>query len=283
MSGINCSTTAVAVCPKTYQDPSDTQAVAARLSIAERCAECRKAKTNLLAAIELLAEVPLANDHEIRGQFGNPVDACLYVERVFWQRFVEDTGVKSMMSIKKREELDRQLYPEKSRRYHDESAALPPFEEAQVYAFFDAICGGAGDMIKEAIREVFEWLRPTGKHYKTNDEFMIGRKVILSYMAEHYTGVNYNRRAQVDALGNVLYMLDGKGVRKHPDTLSNAISTAWRTSDTYEDEYLIAKKFANQNAHITFKRPDLIAQINASSGDLWLQQEAKQKSRGFSH
>lgn len=283
MSGINVSTTAVAVCPATYRDPSDTTAVAARLSIAERCAQCRKAKESLLAAIALLADVPLANDHEIRSQFGNPVDACLYVERVFWQRFVEDTGVKSMMSIKKREELDRQLYPDRCRRFHDQSAALPPFEEAQVYAFFDAICRGAGDMIKDAIREVFEWLRPANRHYKTNDDFMIGRKVILSYMAEHYTGVNYHRRAEVDALGNVLHMLDGRGVRKHPDTLSNAISNAWRNGDTFEDEYLIAKKFANQNAHLTFKRPDLIAQINASSGELWLQQEAKQQSRGFSH
>jgi hypothetical protein len=283
MSGISAGTTAVAVCPKTYQDPSDTKAVAARLSIAERCQQCRKAKENLLAAIELLADVPLHADHEIRNQFSHPVDACLYVGRVYWQKFVEDTGVKSMMSIKKREELDRQLYPDRCRSYHDESAKLPPFEEAQVYAFFDSICGGAGEMIKEAIREVFEWLRPSHKHYKTNDEFQIGRKVILGYMAEHYTGVAYRRRAEVDALGNVLYMLDGKGVRKHPDTLSNAISNAWRTSDTYEDEYLIAKRFANQNAHITFKRPDLIAQINASSGELWLRQQTEQKSRGFSH
>lgn len=283
MTAIDITTTAVAVCPATYKDPADTTAIAARLSIAERCEQCRKAKTNLLAAIELLADVPLDNDHAIRSQFGNPVDACLYVERVFWQRFVEDTGVKSMMSIKKREELDRQLYPDRCRSFHDQSAALPPFEESQVYAFFDAICGNMGNMIKEAIREVFEWLRPDNRNYKTNDDFMIGRKVILSYMAEHYTGVSYHRRAHVDALGNVLFMLDGRGVRKHPDTLSNAMSLAWKDGDTFEDEYLIAKKFANQNAHITFKRPDLIAQINASSGELWLQQQSKQKSRGFSH
>jgi len=265
--------------PERAGESAENTDIALRLSIAERVQRCTRQKESLLKAIELLQDVPTEHRHELN----NPESGCLHIERVAWQELVDATGIKSAMSVKSREKLDNQLF--KQNRYTEEPP-LPPFTEASVFGFLDNIYSDMPQMIQDAVAEVFDWLRPSSRHYKTNDEFMIGDKVILSWLVEsnyrHGFRVNYHRVAHVDALGNVLSMLDGKGVTKHPHTLSNKINTAWADSDTYSDEYLIAKGFKNNNAHIRFLRPDLIAQINQTAGPLWLRRESQQ-SRGFSH
>ncbi|MEI7903411.1 MAG: hypothetical protein WCK89_24490, partial [bacterium] len=86
---ISCNTEALAIPAKTYRDPSETTAIAARLSISERVADCRQKKENLLAAIALLKDVPLEDAYQVQCHFDHPEAACLYVDRTYWQRFVE--------------------------------------------------------------------------------------------------------------------------------------------------------------------------------------------------
>ena len=162
-----------------------------------------------------------------------------------------------------------------------------------------AVALGIPRMIHEAVREVFKWLTP-GQRWtgcKTSNEFKIGQKVIVTYTAEsNYSRgfrVNYHRKANVDALGNVLAMLDGKGVRKRnraetddpklAGSYADAWSGAWGKPEAYEDDYLTAKAFANNKVHITFKRMDLVAQINQAGNEPELPDPARAKSRGFSH
>jgi hypothetical protein len=105
--------------------------------------------------------------------------------------------------------------------------------------------------------------------------------------------VNYDRRAQVDALGNALFMLDGKGVRKGGaekeddrklvGSYASAWDFDWGKGLIYEDAYLTAKPFQNGKVHITFKRDDLVAQINQAGADMILQQTGREETRGFSH
>ena len=265
--------------PTKNGEAEDNTEIALRLSIAERVQRCTRQKENLLKAIELLQDVPTEERHNL----DNPESGCLFIEQKAWRELVEATGIASAMSVKSREKLNSQLY-ETTR--HNAQTSLPPFTEANVFGFLDQTYRDMPQMIQDAVAEIFDWLRPSSRHYKTNDEFMIGDKVILSWLVEsNYSRgfrVSYRRAAHVDALGNVLSMLDGKGVTKHPHTLSNKINTAWAASDTYSDEYLIAKGFKNNNAHIRFLRPDLIAKINQSAGPLWLRRESQQ-SRGFSH
>lgn len=269
--------------PERHGHQQEENAIASRLSVSERVADCTRAKENLITAMELLKGVPTVNAH----RFADMATEMQCVERAFWQAFVEETGIKSVMSIKDREQLDEQLRQERHSWQHGSIPALPPFTVENLHAFIDTTCANIGTMIQAAIKEVFEWLRPWGGNYKTNDSWKIGEKVILSYMSESdwHNGhrVPYTRQANLDALGNVLSMLDGKGVMKHPDNLTSKINRAWQDSDVYEDDYIYAKCFKNQNAHIRFKRMDLVNQINATAGELCLREKAKEKSRGFSH
>ena len=95
--------------------------------------------------------------------------------------------------------------------------------------------------------------------------------------------IPYGTEKNVDALGNVLSMLDGKGIEKHPNTLSCMVNAAWNENRVFENAYLIMKGFKNGNAHITFKRMDLVAKINQCAGKLWLRDREKEASRGFLH
>jgi len=263
--------------------PQESTAVAARLMVCERVAECTRAKENLITAMDLLQGVPTVNAH----RFADKETEMQCVERAFWKSFVEETGIKSVMSIKDRETLDEQLNQERKSWHQNGPAPLPPFTEPNLNAFIDTTFANIGGMIQSAIKEVFDWLRPWKSGHKTNDAWQIGDKVVLSYLSESdYRGghrVPYQRQANLDALGNVLSMLDGKGCMKHPDNLTSKINRAWNESDVYEDDYIYAKCFKNQNAHIRFKRMDLVNQINATAGEMVLRERAKEQSRGFSH
>ena len=274
------------------QDP-EQRALAVRLSISERCAGTRKQKENYAAALEYLNGVPLPYDCRLP----DLPSECLEIERCAWRAFIDDLKLREVLSIEARNKLDEQL--DAHRRGYGREGALPPFNEENVWSFFEQTCQNIPNLIKEALVEVFKWLTP-GQRWtgcKTSDEFKVGAKVVLTYTAHaNYSGgreVEYRSRGQVDALGNALSMLDGKGVRKStvetgedPKTCgaySSAWNTAWGKGEVYEDAYLTAKPFQNQKVHITFKRLDLVAQINQAGAENVLREAGRKETRGFSH
>jgi len=124
--------------------------------------------------------------------------------------------------------------------------------------------------LEEAVTEVFEYLRPHNSHHKTNTEYEIKNKVILTWMVERGYGktpfrVNYHRDKHLIALENVFLMLDGKGVVKsyHGELYDGICSTEDGTGKT---PYFKFRCFQNGNLHLEFLRPDLVAKLNAIAG-----------------
>ena len=290
---INLNNYAVALWKDPDARPDESTEVALRLSISERCAEVNRLKENYAKALEYLAGVPLPYDCRMP----QLPDECLEIERHAWRSFIDDLHLREVLSIEARKKLDEQL--DSHRRGYGDNAPLPPFTEENVFGFFEQTCANFPNLIKEALREVFKWLTPSQQWTgcKTSNEFKIGKKVVLCYVANPcYSGglqVDYDRRAQVDALGNALSMLDGKGVRKSrcekeedrklTGSYTNAWDHEWKKALIYEDDYLIAKPFSNRNVHITFKRLDLIEKINQAGAEAALKEAGRQETRGFSH
>ena len=290
---ININNHALTTWHDPYARPDEPTAVALRLSISERCAETRRHKENYAKALEYLADVPLPYDCRMP----NLEDECLEIERCAWRKFIDDLHMREVLSINARNKLDKQL--NENQRGYGREQPLPPFTEENVFGFFEQTCANIPNLINEALQEVFKWLTPSQRWTgcKTSNEFKIGKKVVLCYVASTGYGgelqVDDNRRAQVDALGNALSMLDGKGVRKTQrdkeddykitGSYTDAWDHDWRQGQTYEDDYLIAKAFQNRNVHITFKRPDLIEKINQAGAEAVLKKAGGQESRGFSH
>lgn len=192
-----------------------------------------------------------------------------------WRAIVERMELRRLLSIRRRDELDKQLQDE---------AALPELTEENIMAMFQQSAENVNVYLEEAVMEVFEYLRPPRSEYKTNTEYEIGRKVILSWVVEkgYNRGkfrVNYHRDKYIIALQNVFQMLDGQGpIKSYNGDLYNAICDS--PSGIGETTYFKFKAYQNGNLHLEFKRHDLLAKLNAIAGGNRLKTEEDGKKRG---
>lgn len=188
------------------------------------------------------------------------------IKRDAWSVIVERMEFRRMLSVKRRDELDQQL----------EKGELPELTEENIFAMLETSVANADTYLEEAIKEVFDYLRPRRSPYKTNTEFEIGKRVILAYAVERTCGgkfrVYYRRNDFITALDNVFSLLDGKGpVKTYHGPLTDAISET--TDGKGETEYFRFKCFMNGNLHLEFKRLDLLAKLNAVAGGNTLKSE----------
>ncbi|MBN1514063.1 MAG: DUF4942 domain-containing protein, partial [Phycisphaerae bacterium] len=151
---------------------------------------------------------------------------------------------------------------------------LPELTELNVFAFLEKLQNSLPDMFEQSLQEVFDWLRPCdrwGPHYKTNNKYHVGGKVILGCVMErpwggHFT-VRYDKQQKLHALDNVFHLLDGQGVARYPHDLVTALRAAGDGgSQACETEYFACKWFCNGNLHLTFKRMDLVKELNRRAG-----------------
>jgi hypothetical protein len=176
-----------------------------------------------------------------------------------WELLVDRIGLRNIMSVAKRKEFDEQL----------RKGELPEISEETIYDILCGLCGQAQDFAKGAALEVFDILRPRGHwggQYKTNDDFRVGRKVILGWYVERgFSGnkfrVNYHHEAHVTAIDAIFHLLDGMGImRENRGPLYNAISEA--EGGRGETEYFRFRCFKNHNLHLEFRRLDLVRRLN---------------------
>ena len=112
-------------------------------------------------------------------------------------------------------------------------------------------------------RGVVKAFQSLSSDYKTNDAFKIGRKIVMENALGFY---NHGCDALVD-VERVMFVLDGKKPPTGNDTIATKLTTAggcyFRPKrGELETEYMIGKTFKNKNAHIIFKRQDLVDKCN---------------------
>jgi hypothetical protein len=177
-----------------------------------------------------------------------------------WGVVVERMELRRLLSIKRRNELDEQIAKGK----------LPELTEANVMALFETSAANVNTYLEEAVHEVFDFLRPCNSTHKTNSEFELGRKVILTWQVEKGWGrgkfrPNYHREKYLTALDNVFSMIDGRGpVKSYHGALYEAITDS--PDGLGSTGYFKFKCYLNGNLHLEFLRPDLVAQLNAVAG-----------------
>lgn len=194
------------------------------------------------------------------------------LKRDAWRAIVDRLELRKMLSIKRREELDKQLYCRDHYR-DDKVLPLPEITEENVFAMLEETAAKSVDYAKEAVFEVFDWLRPRGGRnadLKTNQKWKVGNKIItrgceLRYSRGAFT-VMYDYQKHFIALDNVFHMLDGRGVLKsHSGPLVAAIEAS--EDGTGQTDFFSFKCCKNGNIHITFTRPDLVDKINLMAGN----------------
>jgi len=258
-----------------------SESLVKKQTVSEMCTAWRQSEEDIKTAFSLLvsAEARLRDafkadsyrfhldrrDASYRN-FTEPEKLMSELKKDAWSTLIDRLELRKFMSVKKRGELDRQL--------HDgDGAKLPPIEETVILDMLFDMAGKVDDYMQEAVKDVFEFLRPRGymAEYKTNSEYEIGRKVILGYaIRPAFSGnkfdVCYGRsRDELNALDNVFHLLEGKGMAKtHYGPLCDAIHSSENGSG--ETEYFKFKCCKNQNLHLEFKRMDLVARLNTIAG-----------------
>jgi hypothetical protein len=190
-------------------------------------------------------------------------DRCIErMQRHAWEIIVQRLEMRRSMSIARWHELEAQL----------RTGDLPPITEPNVTAFAERYMDSLPVMLREAVTEVFEWLRPPGSEYATNSEYEVGERVILPSTVEQWRWlgkkyhVKHHSQQRLVALENVLNSLAGNGqIAKH---YQSALQTAIEASDdgTGETELFTFRACKNGNLHLRFKDTSLLARFNQIAG-----------------
>ena len=202
-----------------------------------------------------------------RDNFNDVEQAIEIMTRAAWRTIVDRLELRRFMSIKAYEAMTKALDKEK----------LPPITEESVARFAHDHLARARDYLKEAVDEVFDFLRPHAwtrvGQLKTNTEMEVGERVILPYRVDAgfaagtfrvtYSG---NRSQQLVALETVFSALDGRGEinKAHRSLLAAAIESA--ANGEGETDLFAFRCCKNGNLHLRFKRLDLLARFNAIAG-----------------
>lgn len=202
-----------------------------------------------------------------------------------WAQFIKWINIESIMSAKDAEELTSKIYNSNSYKnaYKKQEEKLSEFSYEELQNTIMSAIQNSNEIFKKAIAEVWDMCTP-GKHtygqmLKTNKNngAEIGKYVILENMVEgHYYHqkdlkhthwrISHNQEKMLHQLDKVFHLLDGKQYDPRGNTLVAKITTTSTDINVVETEYFTCKLFFNENLHIVFKRPDLVAKINASVG-----------------
>lgn len=209
----------------------------------------------------------IRDSSNFRGHFGNPDTVLDNLKRDTWRILVDRLDIKRALSNKAKKQLDEQL----------ERGKLPDITVDEVLGFAQAYVQHLPRLLEEAIKEVFDLLRPRsmwGKKYKTNTEFEISQRAILPRMIEEPRWsstyrVNYHHTQELTALENVFSALDGKGqmTKGWQSDLQMEIEKLPHSGNGRgETEYFKFRACKNGNLHLEFKRMDLVKRLNEVAG-----------------
>lgn len=203
--------------------------------------------------------------------FTRPEDAIKRLRHNVWDRIVELLELRKWLSVAKWDELNRLI----------DRDEMPEITDESVGQFVAGLVDQRGDLLKDAVQETFEFLRPAPrvgvKTYKSNSEMEVPARVVLRRMVGGYhrigLGLDYDREQQVLAMERVFAMLDGKGEvsKSHYSEIGEAL----KKSPTGETTHFRFRACANGNLHLWFTRTDLLKRFNQIAGGMRLRPEKR--------
>ena len=254
-------------------------ALARRMRVTEMVRVYEQAKADIVRAFDMINQAQRRVNETFAGSdtgriylrdryvsrfpgFDNIEDVLDCLLRDVWDSLIDRMEIRGLLSVAKAKELDEQI----------KRGDLPELTVENALAMGQQMHEQLPDMMQDAVREVFAWLRPRRSHYKSNSEYEIPKRVIRESMVEwslgHWGLHWYGHEPQLRALENVFRMLDGKGTSKgwQADITQAIKACTDRERGEAETEYFRLRMFHNGNLHIHMKRLDLLQELNRVGG-----------------
>ncbi|HDR9163670.1 TPA: DUF4942 domain-containing protein [Burkholderia vietnamiensis] len=174
-----------------------------------------------------------------------------------WRHLMDESGLRTLMDAKARSEWDNGVQEFKT----------PELTLANVTSTFGMLYDGRAELFERGVIECF---RRLSWHYKTNQPFKFGKRLVVSHLYDEQRGtyrqsVNHRRSNELDDLVRVFSVLDGKPEPDHRNGMYSHLTRAahapaverWIDLDYFEIRW-----FKNGNGHLTFKRLELVEKLN---------------------
>ena len=184
------------------------------------------------------------------------------VDSAAWQYLMHQSGMRSLMDAEARRKWDAAIA----------DGDIPELTEANVRSTFQMLHDSRADIFDRGVIAAFKSL---SWDYKTNLPQKFGKRIVIRFLRSQIlpgrwggggTSLghpNYDRCSSLDDLERVLTVLDGKPEPDHRrGWYSRMASNDKTTVPPIESDYLSVRSFRNGNAHITFKRPELVDRMN---------------------
>ncbi|OHU98946.1 hypothetical protein BLA34_18355 [Ralstonia solanacearum] len=166
-----------------------------------------------------------------------------------WNHLLSESGLRTFMDARARAQWHQQLA----------DGNVPELTATNIEATFTELHGARGDMFERGVLGCF---RRLSWDYKTNQPFRFGKRIILKSLFS-YGSLNHHGTNELDDLLRVFHILDGKPEADHRAGVYHQISHARQQRQTEaENDYLRLRWFKNGNGHLTFKRSDLVDEMN---------------------
>lgn len=166
------------------------------------------------------------------------------IDAAAWDMLMRKSGNLMFMDATAKEEWQKNI----------KDGKFPELTYENIAATFRDLHASRKDMFHRSIIKLFQNL---SWDYKTNQPFRFGKRIIVGY----FHGYSRSGKDKVDDLVRAFCVLDGKPEPQYAQSFSASVGYR-ETTGFRETEYVSVKWFKNGNAHITFRRPDLVEQMN---------------------
>jgi hypothetical protein len=167
-----------------------------------------------------------------------------------WAYLMNESGLRSLMDAEARHKWDDTIREQKH----------PQFTLSNIEATFASLYQTRGDMFERGVLSIF---RKLSWDYKTNKPFAFGKKIIINYMFDSSGHINHCSADGLDDLMRVFHVIDNKPELDHRNSMYYQISNANNAKlKEFDNDYIHVKWYKKGTGHITFKRTDIIDQMN---------------------
>ena len=154
------------------------QAIILRITLTQLVAAWRQSEQEIRQGFALLATAKARLKEQFRDtyrfslevehvnrRYSKADDVLKELKKEVWSVLVDRMELRRVLSVARAQELDRQL---------QSGEGLPDIDEAQILAMMEGTLSQVHTFIEEAVREVFDYLRPPRSAYKKNQHRVRG-------------------------------------------------------------------------------------------------------------
>lgn len=185
------------------------------------------------------------------------------VDRRMWASLVEMTELEKLMDKQAKDELREQLM-----------ANPPEATEENIFATLQTFVADADTIFKRGIANCFSKL---DRRFKSHDGWKVGGRVVLTYCFDEWGSFSYrsNVRDTLHDIDRTFHVMDGGKTPEMYGGIVAAIEESrrgggfGRRQSECESDYFKIRCFKNGNAHVWFKRDDLVEKVNKLLGEYY--------------